>query len=88
MIPEIECASCSLDLGPGDLVFACSDGVPDTLGPEEEMFGTERLERLLIELAGQPAEKIRHEVEEQLAAFARGTPQPDDLTLAILRRLD
>jgi serine phosphatase RsbU (regulator of sigma subunit) len=88
MIPEVECASCSLDLGPGDLIFACSDGVPDTLGPGEDMFGTERLEQLLIELAGQPAEKIRHEVEEHLAAFARGTPQPDDLTLAILRRLD
>jgi sigma-B regulation protein RsbU (phosphoserine phosphatase) len=88
MIPEIKCASRSLELGPGDLIFACSDGVPDTLGPEEEMFGTERLEQLLIGLAGRPAEKIRHEVEEQLAVFARGTPQPDDLTLAILRRLD
>jgi len=88
MIPGIECAPSEVELGPGDAIFACSDGVTDTEDPDEEMFGAERLERLLIELVGQPAETIRQEVEETLAVFARGAPQADDLTLAILRRLE
>ena len=58
----------------------------ETLAPDESMFGEERLEKLLTGLAGRPAADVKKAVEEEVAAFAQGTPQPDDLTIAILRR--
>ena len=82
----IGCASRQSELKQGDLVFACTDGVTDTTDPDGDMYGDERLERLLAGLAGRPAAKVLRAVESELGAFARGTPQPDDLTMTILRR--
>ena len=86
LIGGIDCISRRTELGPGDFIFACSDGVTDTLGPDASMFGEERLERLLTGLAGRSAADVKSAVEAEVTAFAQGTPPTDDLTMAILRR--
>ena len=75
-----------LELGPGDFIFACSDGVTDLEDPDEEMYGEERLKELLVSLAGRSTDEIRTKVDAELEAFAKNTRQPDDLTYIILQR--
>jgi len=71
---------------PGDILFACSDGVTDVMEPGGEMFGDDRLRILVKSLAGRRPEEIRESMLEAIARFAGGTPQPDDLTIIALQR--
>lgn len=73
-------------LEPGDFVFTCSDGVTDIISPEDEMFGDERVRSLLTSNAGLPIEGVHAALSHQLKEHARGTRQPDDLTLIMLQR--
>ena len=85
---DIDYPVVDIELSPGDFLFACSDGVTDVMNPEGEMFGEEQLRELLVPLAGRSASAIHDTVSERLRAFAKGTPQPDDLTVVVLRRDD
>jgi sigma-B regulation protein RsbU (phosphoserine phosphatase) len=76
-----------IDLGPGDTVALISDGVFEYENPAGEMYGTERVEELLVTVAGSSAQQ---QVEELVAAvdrFAGEAPQNDDMTIVVLRRL-
>ena len=79
-------ASHSLDLEPGDLLFLRTDGVDETRGSDRELFGTERLLKLL---EGCPpdasADQALAHVDAGLAAFTGGTDQDDDLTMLAIR---
>jgi len=77
-----------LDLEPGDVIFAATDGVTDVMNPEGEMFGDDRLREMLAPLAGRPIDEIQQVIDDKLAAFSQNTPNPDDLTYVILRRND
>jgi sigma-B regulation protein RsbU (phosphoserine phosphatase) len=87
LFPGVEYRVGELQLGPGDFIFACSDGVTDLESPDEEMFGDERLNELLGSLAGHPIAEIRGALDAKLDAFARDTRPPDDLTYVILQRV-
>ena len=75
-----------LDLGSRDLLVACSDGVTESLSPEGELFGEDRLRDLLRGLAGRPPEAVCVAIEEALHVHAREAAQPDDLTIVVLQR--
>jgi serine phosphatase RsbU (regulator of sigma subunit) len=77
----------SARLDPGDFLFMCSDGVNETVGPDGQQFGLERLAELLESLAGRPPEEVRHTVEERLEQHSSGTRQPDDLTIIVVQRV-
>jgi serine phosphatase RsbU (regulator of sigma subunit) len=86
ILPKVNYPVGQVEMGPGDFVFLCSDGVTETVDAKGEEFGEERLERLLVSLAGRPPLEIRQAVEESLEAHAAGEPPPDDLTLVIVQR--
>ena len=73
-------------MGPGDFIFLCSDGVTETVDNEDNEYGEDRLEKLLVEQIGSTPAAIRRAVQSSLEEFASGAPQPDDLTLVILSR--
>ncbi len=75
-----------VDLGRGDFLFACSDGVTDVTDPGGEMFGDDRLRDLLASCAGRPIAEVREALDVGLKAHAHGTAPPDDLTIVILQR--
>jgi len=75
-----------LELGRGDLLFACTDGVTDLEDPDGEMFGEERLLDLMRSLAGHPCEEVRSTLDRELESFAKKARQTDDLTYIILQR--
>ena len=75
-----------IDMQPGDFIFICSDGVTETVNDQEDEFGDERLEKILVDQIGNSPAEIRAAVQKGLEEFAGDAPQPDDLTLMIVRR--
>jgi serine phosphatase RsbU (regulator of sigma subunit) len=74
-------------LAPGDVLFLYTDGVTEAIDKAGDLFTETRLEDCLRR-AGRlaSADLIRAAVEE-VAAFATGTSQSDDLTVLALRYL-
>jgi serine phosphatase RsbU (regulator of sigma subunit) len=74
-------------LNSGDTLVLYSDGVTDAQNADGEEFGEKRLHDLLRTLAGLSAEEVVSRVLEVVEAFVDGTPQFDDMTILVLRRL-
>jgi serine phosphatase RsbU (regulator of sigma subunit)/putative methionine-R-sulfoxide reductase with GAF domain len=74
-------------LNAGDMLALYSDGLTDAQNAEGEEFGEARLHELLRSLAGQSADAIVDRVLASLEAFVNDTPQFDDMTILVLRRL-
>jgi len=75
-----------LELAPGDVLALLSDGVYETEDPRQQLFGRERVERILRERSGDSAAAIAAQLLTTLRAFADGAPQHDDITMLLLRR--
>lgn len=75
-------------LAAGDLIFFYTDGCVETENEADEMFGTDRLEALLVSmatLAPVTPDRVLHQVEQSVTAF-RGTREPfDDATMMAVR---
>lgn len=72
-----------LQLAPGDALSLYTDGVTETLNPEEELFGEDRLKATLNapETQGKkPADLLPH-IRAVLSDFACGAEQADDITM-------
>lgn len=69
---------------PGTLLALYTDGLVDTLSPDGEPFGPERLERL-IDRPGATVEQIREAVAEALTGHRGDRDWVDDVTLLLVR---
>ncbi len=82
---ELEVRVRSARLDSGDALFLFSDGVVEARAEgSEDLFGFERLETCLSQLAGQSVEAIRDGVLSELEKFTRNAPREDDLTVLVL----
>jgi sigma-B regulation protein RsbU (phosphoserine phosphatase) len=72
-------------LGPGDVAVIFSDGVTEAANSANQLFGDERLERLVKESARLSAKEIKDRIERKVLAFTRGVQQGDDITLVVLK---
>ena len=77
--------STQIDMSPGDVVVMCTDGVIEAADPKGELFGEDRLKRVIARHDG-PAEGLVNEIVSNVRAFAEGRPQADDVTLVVVRR--
>jgi adenylate cyclase len=76
----------SLRLAPGDLLCALTDGVTEAMNERGELYGAERLERLLGSLAPDAGpSQINAAVLEDVKRFVGEAAASDDLTLLALR---
>ncbi len=77
--------SLELGLSAGDLLIFYTDGIIEAHNSDNDMFGFERFEALLREVARlSPAAIIDH-VLQTVQTFAGDTPQHDDITLVVMR---
>ena len=81
---ETRYAEARVRFEPGDLPFACSDGI--TAPAAGESLGVERVKELVTAHASQPAATLVHRVLEAALRFY-GTPK-DDMSLIALKRTD
>jgi serine phosphatase RsbU (regulator of sigma subunit)/pSer/pThr/pTyr-binding forkhead associated (FHA) protein len=71
----------------GDMLVLYSDGVTEAATPDDDDFGETRLGELAASLRTRPAHEIVAAVQGEVAKFAAGTPQADDITVVVMRRL-
>ncbi len=87
MFPALQYESRRLKLAPGDVLVIYSDGVTDAQAPSGDEFGIERLCSTARALAGATAEQICAGLLEAVNRFVEETPQYDDITVMVARRV-
>ena len=75
----------SFAMQPGEVLVAITDGVTDTLGSDDERFGTGRLRALLMDARRESPAAIRERLIAALEQFQVGA-QADDTALVAMRR--
>jgi sigma-B regulation protein RsbU (phosphoserine phosphatase) len=82
----------TLTLEPGDLLLLYTDGITEAMAPlkgaeHRELFGTCRLDQLLLECGTRTAEQCVAHIRVGVAAFCENAPLTDDQTLIAIRCL-
>lgn len=78
-------ASDSFNLEQGDLIALMTDGVEESLSVDQEMFGRERLLKMLRDNIGESSANIVSKIHQTAEQHTEGLPQQDDYTTIILR---
>ena len=71
-------------LASGDLLLCYTDGVTESMNPDEEEFGEPRLIEVANGQRGRTAEQVIEAIQVAVEEHTRGAPQHDDLTLLAL----
>jgi sigma-B regulation protein RsbU (phosphoserine phosphatase) len=89
LFPNVTYEELTLKTQAGDLVVFCSDGIVDAIDAKGEMFGPERLAKLLQHhpTATDSAESAVAAILDAVALFQAGTEHFDDETVVVLRVL-
>jgi putative ABC transport system permease protein len=85
MFPDMDYQEATVELCPGDVLLAFTDGVPEAHNPENEEFGEERLQQLLRETAHLPADEISARISAEMKNWIRDAEQYDDLTFIVMK---
>ena len=85
MFPEMVYEEATVQLCPGDVLLAFTDGVPEAHNPENEEFGEERLRQLLRQTAHLPADEISARISAQMKDWIEDAEQYDDLTFIVMK---
>ncbi len=73
----------TLGLQKGDMVILASDGLVEAMNADEEMFGFERLEQVVITGPQQSADAMLRHVQAAVETFIGTTELHDDVTIVI-----
>ena len=74
----------SVQLSAGDKIFLYTDGVPEATNGNNELYGSERLHRILNENTKAAPEMVLRAVKTDVDRFVGDAPQFDDLTMLCL----
>jgi serine phosphatase RsbU (regulator of sigma subunit) len=77
----------SIQLEPGDLLVAFSDGVSEALSADGEEFGDDRLLNVIESNRSRSPQEALDSVFRAVREFSEGAPQSDDSTAVVLRYL-
>ena len=75
----------TLAISSGDVVVLFTDGVSEAMNEADDMFGEERLSRLVEEHVKLGVEELRERILTEVATFVGTASQHDDMTLVLLR---
>ena len=73
-----------IQLAPGDRLLLFTDGVVEAHDREKNLYGNERLQKVLDDARDCPGEEVLERIFEDVNEFATGVPQFDDITMVIL----
>ena len=75
----------SQPIGSGDLAVLFTDGITEAMNEEADMFGEERLSRLLQEHAALGPATLLDRILQDVEAFVGTADQHDDMTMVLIR---
>jgi len=84
MFPHFTYQEGAIELNPGDLVVAYTDGVTEAVNPAGEEWGVVGLQKAAAESLAQCADDLVHEIFASMDEFSRGG-LTDDATVIVLR---
>lgn len=74
-----------LAVRPGDVAVLFTDGVSEAMNEEDDLFGEERIARLLEEDGAASCEALHDRILRDVDAFVGTADQHDDMTMVLLR---
>ena len=86
IMPGLDYDDATVPLAPGDILLLYTDGVTEAMNSEHEEFGMERLQEVFRATPPKDAADANQAVFQAVHAFAKGTPQSDDITCLTLAR--
>jgi sigma-B regulation protein RsbU (phosphoserine phosphatase) len=78
-------ATGTVELAPGNVLFAFTDGITEAMDAAGVAFGEARLEALLAGLRGKSAAELVRGVTDAVQQFAGAAPQSDDIAALAVR---
>jgi sigma-B regulation protein RsbU (phosphoserine phosphatase) len=85
MFPHTSYEEAVVELRPGDVLLAFTDGVTEALNPGEEEFGEERLKDLLRRVVHLPVNDICARIADEMKNWIHDAAQYDDLTFIVMK---
>jgi phosphoserine phosphatase len=85
--PDMPKAETEVSLEPGDILGIFTDGFTEWPNGSGVQFGNDRLGSAIASNRDLPSAALIAAIHEELLGFIGGTPQPDDLTAVILKRV-
>lgn len=77
----------TIDIGPGEFLYLCTDGVTEAMNPDREAFDETGVERHLTANRKLGAKDLVNSMNEAIKTFTRGASQHDDITSLVVRRI-
>lgn len=77
-----------LALREGDSLFLYTDGVTEAINPEKELFGANRVAKVLKETQDAPGEAVFDAMMQSISDFSKDEAQFDDITMMHVKILD
>ncbi|PMP74927.1 MAG: stage II sporulation protein E [Chloroflexus aggregans] len=87
IIPDPQFTPGEIILEPGDVVLFYTDGITEAMNPQRELFGDERLSTVLRSVSHLSPHEIVEAILQAVSAFVSDTPQADDMTMVVLKRV-
>ena len=75
----------TVQMQPGDVLLAYTDGLTEALNEAGEEFGEARVRQALAETSTASVDEIRDEIVRRVRAWCADAPQHDDLTFIVLK---
>jgi sigma-B regulation protein RsbU (phosphoserine phosphatase) len=85
MFPDVEYDEISIVTQPGDILVFVSDGILDAENAQNEMYGSERLSKILGSNPEQSASQIADAILADVTRFQDGKDRFDDETIIVLK---
>lgn len=92
IMPGLDYEQSTVELQAGDLLLLYTDGITEAMAPSngglrQELFGSDRLDQLLLSCGGCSASQCIVGVRQAVAEFCQQAPPSDDQTLIAMRVL-
>jgi PAS domain S-box-containing protein len=75
----------TLSIGPDDIIVMYTDGVTESINAQEELFGEDRLNAIIVNNARLSAKEIIDLILSSVQEFTGDVPQFDDITLMVIK---
>jgi phosphoserine phosphatase RsbU/P len=77
----------ALNMNPGDVLLAYSDGLTEAENPQGEMLGEEAVKNVILAEASSGSQQLEQKLLSTIQSFTAGRSLTDDITLIIVERV-